>query len=213
MGPYKEDETGVPAEYRLQRGGQGLLLEGAPGLQDKAGTCHLLKQLYLELVQARADRDGYKRITDKMPANFFRIGQIATILPNAKIIHCRRSALDTCLSCYKQNFARGQYFSYKQDDLAHYYHQYLAVMEYWREVLPGRFLEIDYEETVGNFEEQARKLIDHVELEWNDACLKPHKQKRSVLTASKEQVRKPIYKTSVEAFPSELGKDVEIRFA
>lgn len=157
-------------------------------------------ELYLELVQARADRDGYARITDKMPGNFNRIGHILTALPNAKIIHCRRSPLDTCLSCYKQNFARGQYFSYKMEDLAHQYKNYMAVMDHWRSVLPGRFIEIDYEETVSNFEEQARKLIDYVGLEWNDACLEPHKQKRSVLTASKEQVRKPIYTSSVKAW-------------
>lgn len=138
------------------------------------------------------------RITDKMPANFVQMGYILSILPNAKIIHCRRNPIDTCLSCYKQNFARGQYFSYRQEDLATEYENYLEIMEHWREVLPGRFLEINYEDTVGDFEAQARKLIDFIDLEWDDACLAPHKQKRAIMTASKGQVTKPVYKTSVE---------------
>jgi len=141
-----------------------------------------------------------KRITDKMPGNFSNIGIITSILPNAKIIHCRRNPIDTSLSCYKQNFARGQYWSYNLEEMAEQYKLYLDLMSYWRKVLPGRFLEIDYEETVNNFEEQARKLIDYVDLPWDKACLKPHKQKRSVMTASKSQVIKPVYKTSVKAW-------------
>lgn len=145
------------------------------------------------------DRTGVaKKITDKMPANYMYLGFIVSILPNAKIIHCRRNPIDTCLSCYKQNFARGQYWSYDLEEMGDQYLKYLDLMEYWREVLPGRFLEINYEDTVGNFEEQARKLIDYVGLEWDDACLEPHKQKRTVLTASKAQVTKPVYKTSVD---------------
>ena len=153
---------------------------------------------YVDLVKQKDKTGKALRIVDKMPANYLYLGFVASILPNAKIIHCRRNPIDTCLSCYKQSFARGQYFSYDLEDLATEYQAYLDLMDYWREVLPGRILEVDYEETVGNFEEQARKLIDHVGLEWNDACLEPHKQKRTVITASKAQVTQPIYKTSVE---------------
>lgn len=151
-------------------------------------------------------------ITDKMPGNFSRIGQIIATMPNAKIIHCRRNPIDTCLSCYKQLFARGQYWSYNLEELAEYYALYEDLMDYWRETLPGKFLEIDYETTVGDFENQARKLIDFVGLEWDEACLSPHKQKRAILTASKGQVRKPVYKTSVEAwkrYEKDLGPLVE----
>lgn len=140
------------------------------------------------------------RITDKMPGNFLRLGEIACTLPNAKIIHCRRDAADTALSCYKQHFARGQYWSYDLEELADQYNMYLDLMEHWRKVLPDRFLEVDYEETVGNLEEQARKLVDFVGLPWDPACLEPHKQKRDVLTASKMQVIKPVYKTSVKGW-------------
>ncbi len=141
-----------------------------------------------------------KRITDKMPGNFMRIGVILTSMPNAKIIHTKRNAIDTCLSCYKQLFSRGQYWSYDLEEMAHYYKEYEAMMAYWLEVFPDQIYEIQYEETVNDFENQARALIDYVGLEWNDACLTPHKTKRPILTASKGQVVKPVYKTSVKSY-------------
>jgi tetratricopeptide (TPR) repeat protein len=150
----------------------------------------------------RHDKDGRAlRITDKMPGNFMRIGEILSILPDAKIIHCRRGAVDTLLSCYKQNFARGQYWSYDLTELAQQYRWYLDTMDHWRKVLPpGSFLEIDYEETVGDFENQARRIVDFIGLEWHPACLSPHKQKRAILTASKMQVIKPVYTSSVKGW-------------
>jgi tetratricopeptide (TPR) repeat protein len=158
-----------------------------------------MAELYLERARSvdEAAKDA-QHITDKMPGNYMRIGQIAVMYPNAKIIHCRRNPADTCLSCYQQLFARGHYWSYDWDAMVEHYKLYHDMMEHWRDVLPGRFLDFDYEDTVNDFENQARKLIDYVGLEWDDACLKPHKNKRSILTASKGQVRKPIYKTSVE---------------
>lgn len=163
-------------------------------------TMEDIGRAYMEALDKLCPDKDIIRVTDKMPANFQNLGVIASALPNAKIIHCRRNPVDTCLSCYKQNFAGGQYWSYDLDELADEYLRYLDMMEYWREVLPGRFLEIDYEETVSNTEEQARKLIDHVGLEWDDACLEPHKQKRMVLTASRAQVTKPVYTSSVQAW-------------
>jgi hypothetical protein len=77
---------------------------------------------------------------------------------------------------------------------------YLNLMDHWRSVLGDRFLEVDYEETVGDFSNQARRIIGYLDLKWDDACLEPHKQKRAVLTASKMQVIQPIYKTSVKAW-------------
>ncbi len=157
-------------------------------------------EAYVERVRA-LDKEGTARyITDKMPGHCNNIGLIHSILPNAKIILCRRNPIDNCLSCYKQNFAKGHYWTYDQEGLARHYNEFAALMEYWKELLPGRFMEVHYEETVGNFEEQARKLIDYVGLAWDDACLAPHKQKRAVLTASKDQVIKPVYQTSVAAW-------------
>ena len=155
---------------------------------------------YVEQVKKRDKSGNAKRITDKMPGNFASIGKIVSILPNAKIIHCRRNPIDTCLSCYKQNFARGQYWSYNMEELGTYYNEYLDLMAYWREVLKDRFIEIDYETTVSELEKQARMLIDYVELPWNEACLEPHKQKRAVLTASKTQVIQPVYKSSMKGW-------------
>ncbi len=157
-----------------------------------------LGQRYVDNVSARAKGLNPLRVTDKMPGNYVHIGLISILLPQAKIIHCRRNPMDTSLSCYKQNFAQGQYWSYDLEELGNEYLSYLDIMAHWRDVLPDSFLEIDYEETVENFEEQARKLIDYVGLPWHDACLEPHKQKRTVLTASKAQVTKPVYKTSVD---------------
>ncbi len=157
-----------------------------------------LGELYYEKIRARDKSGKAKRITDKMPGNCMNLGLIALALPDAKIIHCRRNPIDTLLSCYKQNFSTGHYWSYSLEEMGDFYREYEKMMAYWREALPGRFLEIEYEETVNNFEEQARKLIDYVGLEWHDACLAPHKQKRSVLTASRSQVTQPIYTTSVE---------------
>lgn len=157
-------------------------------------------KMYVERIRALDPAGKAKRITDKMPGNYFKIGEIVSILPDAKIIHCRRNPVDTCLSCYKQSFARGQYWSYDLKELGEQYRLYEELMAYWRKVLPGRFLEIDYEDTVTDLETQARKLIDYIGLEWNEACLEPHKQKRAVMTASKTQVIRPVYKSSVEAW-------------
>ena len=155
---------------------------------------------YVDQVKALDTSGKALRVTDKMPGNFAHMGRIVSVLPGAKIIHTRRNPIDTCLSCFKQNFARGQYWSYDLKELGSYYNEYLDMMAYWREVIPEKFIEVDYETTVNDFEPQARKLIDHVDLPWDDACLEPHKQKRAVLTASKQQVTKPIYKTSVKAW-------------
>lgn len=153
---------------------------------------------YVAAIKERDPAGNARHITDKMPGNYVNLGVIACILPNAKIIHCRRDPVDTCLSCYKQNFANGQYWSYDLEELAQEYNNYASLMEHWRKVLPGRFLEVDYEDTVNDLEKQARRLIDFIGLPWDDACLVPHEQKRTVLTASKLQVTQPVYKTSVQ---------------
>lgn len=160
-----------------------------------------LGQQYVEKIKTLDPSGEAKRITDKMPGNFARMAEIVAALPNAKIIHCRRDPMDTCLSCYKQNFARGQYWSYNLAEMAAEYRRYADLMEHWRKVLPeGSFIEIDYEDTVADLETQARKLIDYVGLEWDEACLSPHKNKRAVLTASKAQVIRPVYSSSVKAW-------------
>ena len=182
--------------------GAGELHELAMVEQEHGGlnakNCKQYGQDYCDLIR-KHDPDA-KRITDKMPGNFMRIGHILMTMPNAKIIHTKRDPVDTCLSCYKQLFARGQYWSYDLEDLAEYYKQYLSMMEHWHNLFPGQIYDIDYEKTVSDTENEARALIDFVGLDWNEACLTPHKTKRPILTASKAQVVKPIYQTSVKAW-------------
>jgi len=131
--------------------------------------------------------------TDKLPNNFPHIGLIHLILPNAKIINARRHPFDTCLGAYKQLFASGQNFTYDILDLAHYYEMYDAMMKHWYEVLPGRVLDVHYEETVTDLESQVRRILDHCGLPFEQDCVDFHLSDRAVKTASSEQVRQPIY--------------------
>ena len=131
--------------------------------------------------------------TDKLPNNFPLIGLLHLILPNAKVINARRHPLDSCLGCYKQLFARGQNFTYDIEDLAHYYRNYVEVMNHWHTVLPGKVLDVHYEDTVTDLENQVRKILDHCGLAFEDSCLRFHETQRAVKTASSEQVRQPIY--------------------
>ena len=142
-------------------------------------------------------RTGARFFTDKMPNNFTAIGFLHTILPNAKVIDARRHPLDSCLGTFKQLFANGQVFSYDLYDLAHYYIQYMRLMDHWAEVLPGKVLTVHYEETVADLETQARAIAHHCSLTWEDGMLAFHENKRAVRTASSEQVRQPIYASSV----------------
>lgn len=154
-------------------------------------------QQYVQQLQQRAP--GARHITDKMPANYLGVGLIHLMLPNAKIVHVRRNPVDTCLSAFTRLFNRSQHQSYDLRELGRYYVDYMSIMAHWREVLPaGSFYEIQYEDLVANQEEQSRKLIAYCGLDWNDACLDPHKTERNVKTASVTQVRQPVYKTSVE---------------
>lgn len=139
------------------------------------------------------------RVIDKMPANFLAVGLIHLMLPNAKIIHVNRNPADTCLSCFTQLFKDGQEFSYDLAELGRYYVDYTRLMEHWRKVLPeGAFLDVQYEDIVADQEAQSRRIIEYCGLEWNDACLDFHRNKRPVKTASMAQVRQPMYKSSVE---------------
>jgi tetratricopeptide (TPR) repeat protein len=156
---------------------------------------------YVAGLQRRAP--DARRITDKMPANFLALGLIHLMLPNAKIVHVRRDPVDTCLSCFSKLFTYGQEFSYDLSELGRYYADYARLMEHWRKVLPdGTFLEVQYEDIVADQEAQARRLIEYCGLEWDDACLDFHKNKRAIHTASVTQVRQPIYKTSVQRWRS-----------
>lgn len=139
-----------------------------------------------------------KHFTDKMPQNFLNVGLIALLYPNAKIIHTKRDPIDTCLSIFFQNFTDSHAYAFDLQNLGTYYKEYERLMTHWHQVLPGRIMDLNYADTIADPEYWTRKLIAHVGLEWNDACLAPHKLERSVKTASHWQVRQPIYKTSIQ---------------
>lgn len=141
--------------------------------------------------------EGTPRFIDKMPNNFPNIGLLHLILPNAKIIDARRFPLDSCLSCYRQLFGKGQSFTYDLNDIGEYFLQYQRMMDHWHEVLPGRVLTVQYEDVVLNFEEQVHRLLEHCNLPWEDECLQFHETDRPVRTASSEQVRQPVYSKSI----------------
>lgn len=150
---------------------------------------------YLRLTRRHrsADRPCF---TDKLPNNFVHVGFLSLILPNAKIINAKRHPLDSCLGSFKQLFARGQPFTYEQLELAEFYLDYQRLMDHWHEVLPGKVLDVQYEDVVDDLEGQVRRLLDYCELPWNDNCLRFYDNDRAVKTASSEQVRQPIYATS-----------------
>ncbi len=155
-----------------------------------------LGQDYLEMA-VRHRMEGTARFIDKMPNNFPSVGFIHSILPNAKIIDARRHPMDACVGNLRQLYARGQTFSYDQCDIGEYYLQYLRMMQHWDEVLPGKVLRVQYEDVVTDLETQVRRILDYLELPWEDNCLRFHATERAVRTASSEQVRQPIYDSSV----------------
>lgn len=143
-------------------------------------------------------RPGKARVTDKMPGNFMLAGMAHLLFPNARIIHSRRHPVDTCVSIYTTYFDEPVSFGQDKDTIVFFYEQYLRLMEHWRQVLPpDRFLEVDYEELVGNREEVTRRMMQFCGLEWDDACLFHERNDASIKTPSWWQARQPIYSTSV----------------
>ena len=134
---------------------------------------------------------------DKMPNNFPYIGLIKMILPNAKIIDARRNPLDGCFSCFKQFFAKGQHFTYDLDDIARYYKDYERIMSFWNSIFQDSIYKIVYEDVIENPESEVKKLLNYLELDFEESCMDFYKSKRPVKTASSEQVRQPIYKSGV----------------
>lgn len=138
------------------------------------------------------------RITDKMPDNFLRIGLIKLMFPKAKIIHCKRNALDTCTSIFLTYFTKGNRFSFDLVEIGRYYKDYERLMSHWHSVFPGQIFDVEYEDLINDQINISRQLIDYINLEWDEACLNFYDNERTVKTASNLQVRKPIYKNSVE---------------
>ena len=138
------------------------------------------------------------RVVDKTPINCDFLGLIYSIFPNARVIYMQRDPIDTCLSCYFQQFFSGLNFTLDLSDLAHYFREHQRLMAHWRAVLPpGFILDVPYEELVADQEAWSRRMLEFIGLEWDDRCLEFHKNKRQVVTASAWQARQKIYMSSV----------------
>ena len=138
------------------------------------------------------------RITDKMPHNFMHLGLISMMFPRARIIHCKRNPLDTCLSIYTYNFTTTHAYATNLRELGRHYSMYQSVMHHWKQVLTVPVLDLQYEETVIDTERVTREMLQFCGLPWDDACLKYYENRRMVNTISYDQVRRPIYTTSLE---------------
>jgi tetratricopeptide (TPR) repeat protein len=138
------------------------------------------------------------RVVDKMPGNFMFLGLIHSALPNAHIIHMRRDPIDTCLSIYFQHFQSAHSYTNDLEDLAHYYTEYLRIMKHWRSVLPyNSLLDVTYEGLVDDPQTWSRRMLEFVGLPWDSRCLEFHRTERTIITASKWQVRQKISRASV----------------
>ena len=151
-------------------------------------------QRYLE--QLRVHSSEAARISDKLPGNYLHLGFIATILPGAKIIHCRRNPLDTAISVYFTDFMVEHEYSNDLRAIGRLIRGMRALMAHWEAVLGTRILTLDYEALVADPEPAVRAMVAHVDLDWDDACLRHHEVARAVHTASVWQVRQPVYKRS-----------------
>jgi tetratricopeptide (TPR) repeat protein len=155
-----------------------------------------LGSIYIDSIRAVAPAAA--RITNKTPENFRFIGLIHLALPNARIIHTRRDPVDTCLSCFSKLFVDNLPYTYDLGELGRYYRAYETMMAHWHDALPqGAVLDVQYEDVVADLEGQARRIIAHCGLEWDARCLDFHQTERPVRTASKAQVRQPLYRSSV----------------
>ncbi|MGE4249914.1 MAG: sulfotransferase [Parvibaculaceae bacterium] len=152
-------------------------------------------QKYVELLKFFAPKA--RRVVDKLPHSFELLGLIALLLPGARVVHLRRNPIDTCLSCYQARLNEVHGYSRDLTTLGLYYRQYARLMAHWRQVLPLKFLDLDYETLTRDFESETRRLVAFLDLPWDPACLSFHETTAAVRTFSRNQVRNPIYQTSV----------------
>lgn len=154
-----------------------------------------LAQTYLK--HATINAGDARIVTDKAPLNFRHLGLIALLFPNARIVHCRRDALDTCLSCFFQNFTQGQDYSFDLESLGGFYRDYRWMMECWTEILPSPVFDLVYEDLVTDLEGVGRRLLAFCGIDWHPDCARFFETERPVLTASRAQVRRPVYTSSI----------------
>ncbi len=141
--------------------------------------------------------DNQERITDKMPMNYMNVGLISLMFPEARIIHCTRNPLDTCISCYGNAFSSRMAYTSDLSDLGHAYGQYQRIMKHWESVNTIPIMELNYEDLVSDPEPQLRRVMEFIDMPWDDACLSFHESKRINVTPSIDQVREPLYRGSM----------------
>jgi tetratricopeptide (TPR) repeat protein len=181
----------LAAHPRVSGAGEAMSIAALdPGM----GDAQMAEAAINRLLETGGDAD---RIVDKTPFQFRDLGLIRRLFPNARIIHCRRDALNTGLSCFMQNFVEDYPWSCDLEHIGHFLNAYRRLMAHWREVLLGGLLEVDYEDLTSDPEAAIRRLIDFAGLEWDSACLAFHEVRRPVLSASNWQVRQPMYASSV----------------
>lgn len=151
---------------------------------------------YLNRLEGRAA--GCRRVTDKMPGNYLLLGLVDLLFPGARIVHCVRNPLDTCLSIYFQEFQKGETYSGELTDVGRIYLQYRRLMRHWQGLLSVPILEVNYQDLVTNQEAVSRKLVDFCDLSWDDRCLRFYENRRYVHTASYDQVNRPVYLDSLD---------------
>ena len=187
----------------LRTGVMSMKAAGRPGAESSYPECvrvlsaaqvAALGERYLDHIRALAPEAS--RVTDKLPGNYLHLGFIATILPGAKIIHCRRDPLDNAVSLYFTDFMVGHEYSNDLRAIGRQIRSMRVLMAHWEAGLGGRLLTLDYEALVADPEPLTRTMVAHVGLEWDDACLRPHEVARTVRTASAWQVRQPVYRRS-----------------
>lgn len=143
-------------------------------------------------------RPNANQIIDKMPFNYIFLGFIHLLFPGARVIHCRRNLLDTGVSCFFQRFEKPHAWSTDLAHLGFYLKSYEALMDHWKRVLPGAVLEVDYEKLVADPETTGQQIMGYVGIDWDPRSLQFHERRSNVTTASKWQVREPVYTGSVD---------------
>lgn len=151
---------------------------------------------YLKKLSEISKNEDY--VTDKMPHNFYLLGLIQLLFPEARIIHCRRDPMDTCLSIYFQDFSESHAYAKNLFNIGTHYFQYQRLMDHWNKVLSIPILEINYEDLVSNQEKTTRRILEFCDLNWEEECMQFHKVRRTIDTASFDQVRQPLYTKSIQ---------------
>ena len=155
-------------------------------------------KIYIDEIEKISKEKKY--LTNKSPGNFINIGLIKLSLPNAKIIHCERNPLDTCFSCYKTFFTQGHAYCYSLEELGSFYMLYEKQMKYYKKIFGKQILNVKYEDVINNVKNETKKILDYLDLSFEESCLEFYRNKRPIQTASSVQARKPVYKNSINSW-------------